>query len=289
VQITRPFPRLKTLGMMRHKVLILFLLLGFVQLLPVAQVVNHRSIPKFANDSILSGDSDKRHIQLQKLFQLVPEDSAAQKAVLLNPQFREKYLNDQEFNYHQEEGGKPFFKRLFEKIGRILHDLFGVTTLNKYGDLTAFVFKILCGLVFLVAVYLIIRLLMNHQGKWFFRKSDESIPIDINNTEQLIQSADFEQLISEMEMLGDTRQSIRLYYLWLLKDLKNHELIVWLPEKTNADYLRELKGELLREKFSTLSYLFNYIWYGGFEIGDDDYISAKKAFLKYLKGDHQDG
>ena len=96
---------------------------------------------------------------------------------------------------------------------------------------------------------------MNHKGNWFFQKKNESLPIVINNTEQLIHSADFEQLISEIEKQGDTRQSIRLYYLWLLKDLKESELIVWLPEKTNADYLSELKQEALRKQLSYLSYL----------------------------------
>jgi hypothetical protein len=130
---------------------------------------------------------------------------------------------------------------------------------------------------------------MNHKGNWFFQKKNESLPIDINNTEQLIQSADFEQLISEIEKQGDTRQSIRLYYLWLLKDLKESELIVWLPEKTNADYLSELKQEALRKQFSYLSYLYNYIWYGEFSITDEDYLAAKNAFLIYLRKGYRNG
>lgn len=130
---------------------------------------------------------------------------------------------------------------------------------------------------------------MNHKGNWFFQKKNESLPIDINNAEQLIQSADFEQLISEIEKQGDTRQSIRLYYLWLLKDLKESELIVWLPEKTNADYLSELKQEALRKQFSYLSYLYNYIWYGEFSITDEDYLAAKNAFLIYLRKGYRNG
>ena len=80
-----------------------------------------------------------------------------------------------------------------------------------------------------------------------------------------------------------------LYYLWLLKDLKESELIVWLPEKTNADYLSELKQEALRKQFSYLSYLYNYIWYGEFSITDEDYLSAKKAFLIYLRKGYRNG
>ena len=274
---------------MRHNVLILFFLLSTIQTLLVAQVPSHRVVPKFAIDTILSVNRDERIAQMKKLFQSVPSDTSAVKAVTLDPDYSKKYKNDSEFNYNQEAGGKSFFKRLFEKIGMLLQRLFGMAPLSKYSDLTALVFKILCGLVVLIVLYFGIRVLMNHKGIWFFRKKNESLLIELHNTEQLIQSADFEQLISEIEKQGDTRQSIRLYYLWLLKDLKDHELIVWLPEKTNTDYLYELKEETLRKMFSYLSYLYNCIWYGEFSIGDKEYTSAKKAFLLYLKGDRQHG
>jgi len=289
VRITRLFLRLKILGLMRHKVLIVFFLLGSFQLLPVAQVVTHRNIPVLSDDSILSDDSHKRLVQLNKLFQSVPQDTSATKVGSFDPNFREKYQNDNEFNYNREEGGKSFFKRLFEKIGRLLERMFAIAPGYKNKDLTVLVFKILCGLVVLVVMYFAIRMLMNHNGRWFFSKKNESIVIDHNNTEQLIQFAGFEQLISETEKKGDTRQSIRLYYLWLLKDLKDRELIIWMPEKTNADYLSELREETLRKKFTYLSYLYNCIWYGEFSIGDQDYITARKAFLNHLKGDRQHG
>ena len=274
---------------MRNKVLILFFLSWTFLTLSVAQVVPPRFKHKPVFDSILSGDRSERIVQMKKLFKSIPSDTALYKVVPLDSHYKDKYKNDEDFNYNREEGGKSFLDRLLEKIGRLLKSLFGIGNLNKAADVTVLIFKILCGLVVLVVIYFIIRLLMNHKGKWFFKKKNESITIDINNTEQLIQLADFEQLISEIEKQGDTRQSIRLYYLWLLKDLKDKELIDWKPEKTNADYLSELKNENLRSKFTYLSYLYNFIWYGEFSIGDEDYITAKKAFLNHLKGDRPNG
>ena len=277
---------------MKHKVLVLFFLGWIFYTFPVLKAESQRMqryLPKLAADSILSGKQDERIIQMKKLYQTVPADTSAKNAVLPDPHFREKYLSDADFNYNHNEGSKSFLDRLFEKIGLLLNKLFGAGTINKYSDLTEFAFFILCLLVVLAAIYLVVRILMKHKGVWFFKKKIESIVIDIHNTEQLIQSADFEQLISEIEMQGDTRQGIRLYYLWLLKDLKENELINWLPEKTNSDYLFELKEEKLKKKFSYLSYLYNYIWYGEFSIGDEDYIIARKAFLNYLKGERQHG
>jgi hypothetical protein len=274
---------------MRNKVLILFFLCWTMQSLLFAQSDSAKVNPKTMIETMLADKQEDRVAQMEKLFKTVSSDTTNKKVVSFNAGFREKYLDDQDFNYNQEAGNKTFLARLLEKIGRLLKRLFGIGSIKKVSDITLLVFKILCGLIVLVVIYFIIRLFMNHKGKWFFQKKNESIPLDINNTEQLIQSADFEQLIAEIERQGNTRQSIRLYYLWLLKDLKEKELIVWLPEKTNADYLAELREEALRKQFSYLSYLFNYIWYGEFSITDEDYISAKKAFLIYLRKGNQHG
>ena len=99
----------------------------------------------------------------------------------------------------------------------------------------------------------------------------------------------FEKMIAETETKGDTRQSIRLYYLWLLRTLKEKKHIEWNQQKTNADYHNEIKSEAVKEKFSYLSYLYNYIWYGEFSITDTDYVNAKKAFLTYLKQNGKNG
>jgi len=274
---------------MRNKALILLFLCWVVQSLLFAQSDSAKVKGKSFIETLLADKQEDRVAQMEKVFKSVPSDTIFKKVVLLNAGFREKYREDQDFNYNQEEGSKTFLARLLEKIGRLLKKLFGLSSYGKANNVTLWAVKILSGLVVLVAIYFIIRLLMNHKGRWFFQKKNESIPIDINNVEQLIRSADFEQLISETEKQGNTRQSIRLYYLWLLKDLKEKELIVWLPEKTNADYLAELKKESLRKQFSYLSYLYNYIWYGEFSITDEDYVVARKAFLIYLRKDKQDG
>lgn len=274
---------------MRNKIFVLFFLCWTVQTMSFAQSDSVKADSKTLIESILANSQGDRVAQMEKLFKSVPSDKTNQKVVPFAAGFREKYVNEQDFNYDQEEGSKTFLARLLERLGNLLKKLFGFGSLGKVSDINTLILKIICGLVILVVIYFIIRLFMNHKGKWFFQKKNEAISIDINNAEQLIQSADFEQLISEIEKQGNTRQSIRLYYLWLLKDLKEKELINWLPEKTNADYVAELKDAALRKQFSYLSYLYNYIWYGEFSITGEDYLGAKKAFLIYLRKDGQNG
>ena len=274
---------------MRNKSLILFLLCWIMQLSLSARSDSTTLAKTSPISTFFSNNKEDRLARMEKLFAAVSSDTVSRKVVAFSPNFSDKYRSDDDFNYKQIAAGKTFIARLLERLGKLLKSLFGIGYNTKVTSVTIVVFKILCALIVLVVIYLIIRVLMNHKGNWFFQKKNESLPIDINNTEQLIQSADFEQLISEIEKQGDTRQSIRLYYLWLLKDLKESELIVWLPEKTNADYLSELKQEALRKQFSYLSYLYNYIWYGEFSITDEDYLAAKNAFLIYLRKGYRNG
>jgi hypothetical protein len=232
---------------------------------------------------------DYKATTLKHLFEVVATDTTKHTVTNWTTDFRPNYLSDPKFRYDTNNAQKTFFARLLEKLGNLLRKLFGLSDFENSGETFVLILKILSGLVILAALYFLIRLIIQNKGRWIFQRKNESIDIDINNTEQLIQMADFESLIAEMELKGDTRQCIRLYYLWLLKDLKDKKLIYWLPEKTNTDYLSELKNELVRKEFTYLSYLFNYIWYGEFKITDNDYTSAKNAFLSYLRKGMRNG
>jgi hypothetical protein len=60
--------------------------------------------------------------------------------------------------------------------------------------------------------------------------------------------------------------------------MSEKELIEWDVEKTNSDYLYELKSPQLKANFEYLSYLYNYIWYGEFDLNTQEFEKAKKAF-----------
>jgi len=275
--------------MKRNKTLFIFYLFVASQSFLFAKPDSARISPKSFIDKLHIEVHKDRITEIEKVLKSVPVDTTDRKVVPLNPNFRKKYLSDNDFNYKQEDVSKSFIVRLLEKINELLKKLLGLDSLSKTSSVTLWSIRILCVLIILVVIYFIVRVYMNHKGTWFFQKKNDSVVIDINNTEQLIQSADFEQLISEIEKQGNTRQSIRLYYLWLLKNLKDKELIVWLPEKTNADYLAELRDETLRKQFAYLSYLYNNIWYGEFSITDDEYVAARKAFLTHLRKENKDG
>jgi hypothetical protein len=279
----RHFRILTVLAGMKIKILLILFFSSF--LLQVSLVAQHDSTYHVFQrvKNLRYNELQKQKAHLDSLYHAVSVDSSFRQVVAFPAHFQDQYRTDEEFNYERDKTDTTFWKRLMAKVERLLRKLLGLTPdyhMSEYGPL---IIKIIAGIVLLVAIYFIFRLVMNHSGAWVFQKKNGEIIIDINNTEQLIEEADFTQLIAEYERMGDTRQSIRLHYLWLLKDLKQRGVIDWHPEKTNADYLYEMKEDELCQEFSYLSYLFNYIWYGEFSINNDEYQSAKAAFVAYMR------
>ena len=96
--------------------------------------------------------------------------------------------------------------------------------------------------------------------------------------EDEIDENDYEALLQRALRNKDFRSAIRYYYLSTLKLLADKKFIEFHKEKTNADYLFELKSDNLRQEFSNLSYIFSYVWYGEFSL---DEFSFKIAEQKY--------
>ncbi|MDR1517823.1 MAG: hypothetical protein LBS52_07010 [Dysgonamonadaceae bacterium] len=216
------------------------------------------------------------------LLQVVPIDTASVLARRFEGKLAEKYASDKELNF-ERNNSKSFLQKLKEWLGEFARDLLGYGDEADIDKITNTVLDIFYILLFLAVVYIAVRLIMNHKGRWFFEKADEAVPIDLTNVEQHIHEADFPSLLKEAEQAGDTRQSVRLLYLWTLKTFADSKIIAWNADKTNIDYLGEIKDEGLKSDFNYLSYLYNYIWYGEFAIDSKDYQNAREKFRKHIR------
>ncbi|WP_313381382.1 hypothetical protein [Proteiniphilum saccharofermentans] len=194
----------------------------------------------------------------------------------------ERYASDDALNYERNIN-KSFFQRLKEIISAWIRKLFGIPDVSSINNLSDKILDIVLVVIFLVALYIVVRLFMNHRGRWFFEKKNKTVAVTLSNVEEHIHEANFEALLSEAEQQGDTRQSVRLLYLWVLRSYTDNNIIRWNPDKTNIDYFSEIKDKILQEQFRYLSYLYNYIWYGGFSINDSEYRKAREIFLRHIK------
>jgi hypothetical protein len=145
------------------------------------------------------------------------------------------------------------------------------------------VFKAL-GIVLIIAlVAYIFYMIINKEGTWSFGKRSDKNFVTLEAIEKNVEQHNFERLVQQAVANKDFRLAIRYHYLNSLKYLAKKELIRYDPDKTNLQYLQELKNEKQRNDFSYLSYIYNYIWYGEFPITEIDYLKAENAFNSFIK------
>jgi hypothetical protein len=191
----------------------------------------------------------------------------------------QKY-SGKDFNYNENDGeaqnllGRAIYW-FFQKLEKIL----GV-------DLSPEVRSVIEFLVYLLLTvfigYFIIKLLLGNRASSFFtRKTTVFNPLIIN--EKHIENINLDSFISDAIAQRHYRLAIRYMYLKALKELSFNNIISWHFEKTNSDYHNEIEDPLLKDNFKKVSYLYDYVWYGEFDLDESEFINAQKDFERLTK------
>lgn len=193
--------------------------------------------------------------------------------------FREKYSGE-DFIYQHKSVEKNLWDRFLDSLANWLRSIFDIGTQESSLDIAVNVVRVIAVLIILLVIYLIAKAVLNKEGRWIFGGSNKVIRYE--DVETNIHTTDFEKLISDTLRLGEKRLSVRYYYLYLLKKMSERGIIHWDIEKTNSDYLYEIQDPERKTDFAYLSYLYNYIWYGEFELDQAMFDKAKTAFDKSI-------
>lgn len=188
--------------------------------------------------------------------------------------------NDYIYERTVEQSG--WWTRFKQWLSDLFQKLFNLSGDGQASSFTEVALKIFYVVVFLLVVYFIFRAIINKEGTWVFGKSSEKNIVPVTDIESNIHVADFKSLIEIAESEKNYRLAVRYYYLWLLRSLTNAQLIDYDVEKTDSDYLYELQSKTNRDQFSYTSYLYNYIWYGEFDVNTQQFDKAKHAFTTFI-------
>lgn len=104
---------------------------------------------------------------------------------------------------------------------------------------------------------------------------------DQEQEEELKEIEAYDQFISDAESKGQFNLAIRYWYLKTLKNLKDTELIQYSPDKTNQEYISELRETQFQESFRELTRNYEYVWYGEFFLEDARYQKIKISFVLF--------
>lgn len=175
------------------------------------------------------------------------------------------YLKDKDFNYFENpEDTRTLWEKINDWIKRQIGMLIDL-------DVNGITWNILQYILIAFAVLSLIFGLYKNEIKSLFLGNKKINQLRFNESIEDIHSIDYDKLIDEALQNKNCRFAIRLNYLRTLKKLSDKNIIKWKPDKTNHDYLRELKTTAVFSQFSLITNDFENIWYGGFDVDHNNY------------------
>lgn len=77
--------------------------------------------------------------------------------------------------------------------------------------------------------------------------------------------------------------AVRLYYLEVLKQLSGQKAINWRKNKTNRQYLQEMRNSKQHSDFRLLTLIFERVRYGGQTLSRPEFEKIEPGFQSFLK------
>lgn len=201
--------------------------------------------------------------------------------VLLSKEKIEKFRQEKAFDYSRnkvEENWWTAFKNWVSHHWNKFWD--NLIKLSPAGSWIRGVIIFLKYALILALVGLVIWLFIKLNPGSALLKPKKLSEVMLSEDEEIIERKDIPKLIAKAQKAGNYRLAIRFYYLWILKLLRDHELIDYQAQKTNQEYEKELKDPKLIGSFSELTYLYDFVWYGEFEVEKNEYDHLQKRFVQ---------
>lgn len=148
-------------------------------------------------------------------------------------------------------------------------------------ELAAGILKFLAIFILAIVLALILRgvlgLESNPRNKKIAQEEEEG-EISLEKIEENIHESDLEAYIRRALGQEAYALALRLYYLSILKELSLRKAIHWRREKTNRQYVQEMKKSPLAGAFEEVTRIFERAWYGGRELGRKEYQALEPKF-----------
>jgi len=191
-----------------------------------------------------------------------------------------KYKEDKDFNYTEAVVEESILNRIVlwfrNMVKKILEWIFGVG--NATG-LLKFILNVLPYLVLLLLVYLLLKFFLKVDSRAIITGQQNPATVAFTEEEHIMKNEDINALIIEAIKQQNYRLAIRYYYLLSLKKLSQSHIISWQQQKTNEDYISEIEATNLRADFTNITRIYDYVWYGEFDIDALKFEMLKSQFV----------
>ncbi len=192
-----------------------------------------------------------------------------------------EYKKQKEFQYHDVT---PFAKQqsLWQRFWRWFWELFKRKEPSSLSEpvSTKFFDYTLLALATAGLIFIVLKVIGMGIRQLFTGKS-KSIKLEYSVLDENIHVMNFEDEIDSAISNKNYRLAVRILYLGCLKKLDDAEIIKWQINKTNSDYIHELRNFDKKEQFSVLTRQFEYIWYGDFNIDGNKFRDIQSSFREF--------
>ncbi len=140
-------------------------------------------------------------------------------------------------------------------------------------------------IIVLLAVVVLVLLLRGLLGSDLRvrNKKIKGKEISIEQIEEDIENADLQSFIQQALSEEQYALAVRLYYLAVLKELALRKAIRWKKEKTNLDYLREMRSSDHFKAFKSLTFIFERVWYGERPLDREGFLQIAPRFEAFIQ------
>lgn len=184
-----------------------------------------------------------------------------------------EFKSDKEFIY-DEARTQNWWDAFWTWVSSKLSKLMGTEAFGFFQEYLGYI-------IILAAVIIIILVLNKSKLRGLFYFSKENKISGFKEIKEDINEINFDNLIEEAVSKLNYRIAVRLYYLKSLKLLSDRKLIDWKINKTNQNYVKEIKKEELKKSFEKLTNLFEWIWYGEMPVAESVFVESKNHFLDF--------
>ncbi len=215
---------------------------------------------------------------------IVKYDTSDLQSIELSSEDLDTYKNDSDFNYEEAKTESGWWTDVtnwfYNILRRFFEWIFGVG--NAEGYLAVFL-KILPYLLLALFLYLVIRFFVKSNIMGIGQNKKNPNVVTLSEEEHIIKNEDIQELIKKALADQNYRLAIRYYYLYILQLLSERDLIDWQQQKTNDDYMAELSESSFKNDFAKATLLYDYVWYGEFELDHERYTKAELVFASLKK------
>ena len=208
------------------------------------------------------------------------KDTAPLHPITLDKEQIQNYQNDEDFDYTEalvEDNWWTHFKQWLSDLwSSFIRWLLGDESVSGTGS---FLIQLLPYLIVASLVGLLVWVFLKMDTGHLAFENRQNAQAFLSDDEELIKRDDIQGLIDSAIAAGNYRLAIRFYYLLALQKMSGKELINWQVQKTNHEYIYEVEDLNVRNQFRRVTDLYDYIWYGNFEVDKEAFEKAQSSFV----------